>query len=437
VLSELNSPVPSASEGGGRLRARICLLFTFWRCDICARQRPPRQIYSGSVETHKFPLVHVSVHRQKIVRVKPQPPSKRLTRAMTNNLRYAFTKFFRAYYKTLRREIDQAVEAGADPDSMPHYYKGYKKVQTIVCSDGVVVVHFPADDGATRDGFEFYLSLDYDVKTMADRYNQPLPGGNKMEPLIDYQPGESFYRVYSEPRQRRTPFDSEGRELVQEDKWHRLDMVSLSRLETYYDEREAKRQAKEIFATRDQRRGSQAERKYGGVSKVSGALSEDPTDRLIREIIRTKQPASPEEIDRILERVSGATFMGEVKVPPRHRGLEYQGRAVGAKDESLFYHLARRVDEGQWANGTTEEEYLQDLRNAASDPSPRLVLYTLRGGNMAAVFSDNTVPRERLGPDSLDHLFVVYSADRGKIVSGYQVSGLGEVNVSGNPLWLQ
>lgn len=51
------------------------------------------------------------------------------------------------------------------------------------------------------------------------------------------------------------------------------------------------------------------------------------------------------------------------------------------REESLFYHLAKRVDEGQWAEGITGEEYLEDLRSAAQDPSARLVLYTLRGGN--------------------------------------------------------
>jgi hypothetical protein len=110
---------------------------------------------------------------------------------------------------------------------------------------------------------------------------------------------------------------------------------------------------------------------------------------------------------------------------------------VGNREDSLFYHLARRVDEGQWEEGTMEEEYLLDLRSTASDPSARLVLYTLKGGNVAAILSDNVVPQDRRGPDSLDHLFVVYSADRGRIISGYQVSGLEQVNVSGDPLWLR
>jgi hypothetical protein len=101
---------------------------------------------------------------------------------MANRLCYAFAKFFRTYYKTLRREINKAVEAGADSDSIPHYHKGYKKVQTIVCRDGVVVVHYPSAEGAVRDEFEFYLSLDYSVKEMAARYNQDFPGGARWSP---------------------------------------------------------------------------------------------------------------------------------------------------------------------------------------------------------------------------------------------------------------
>ncbi|MDP9487277.1 MAG: hypothetical protein M3Q49_16095 [Actinomycetota bacterium] len=70
--------------------------------------------------------------------------------------------------------------------------------------------------------------------------------------------------------------------------------------------------------------------------------------------------------------------MGEVRVPSRHRGLTYRGRGVRVREESLLYHLAKRVDEPQWAEGTTGEEYLKGLRSAAHDQSARLVLYTPR-----------------------------------------------------------
>ena len=64
-----------------------------------------------------------------------------MTEALSNKLRYQLTRYFRAYYKTLRREIERATESGTDPDSIPHYYKGHKRVQTILCRDGVLIVH--------------------------------------------------------------------------------------------------------------------------------------------------------------------------------------------------------------------------------------------------------------------------------------------------------
>lgn len=365
-------------------------------------------------------------------------PSFRLTPALSNKLRYRYTRYFRAYYKTLRREIEKAVESGTAPDSIPHYYKGYKKVHTILCRDGVLVVHYPAGSGAERDLFEFHKPPGplRTVKEVSVDYNKPLPGGDRMGPLIDYRPGEHFGpRTFGEPRQRVTPMGDSGLEATVEDGWHRLDMVSWSRAHAFSVEADAKRQAKTVFATRDQRRGPDAPNELEGELLVDPA--EDPTDRLIREILRTRQVASQEEADSILERVAAAPFMGEVRVPPRHRGLTYGGREVGAWEDSLFYHLAKRVDEGQWAEGTTEEEYLDDLRSAASDRSSQLALYTLRGGNIAAVVSDNPVPEERRGPDALDHLFVAYSADRATIITGYQVSSIETLNLSEDPLWLR
>lgn len=164
---------------------------------------------------------------------------------------------------------------------------------------------------------------------------------------------------------------------------------------------------------------------------------EDPTDRLIREVLRTRRDASRDEIDGILERIAEAPFMGEVRVPPRHRDLRLGDREVRAREDSLFYHLAKRIDEGQWAEGTTEEEYLEDLRAAARDTYARLALYTLRGGAIAAVLAENPVPEERRGPDALGHLFVAYSADRATIITGYQVSGEETLTLSEDPLWLR
>ena len=166
-------------------------------------------------------------------------------------------------------------------------------------------------------------------------------------------------------------------------------------------------------------------------------LSWDPTDRLIRDLIQTRREATAEEIDRIVRRMATAPFMGVVRVPTRDRGLSYLGRTVGTREDSLFYHLAKRVSEGQWRSGTTETEYLRDLRDAVSDPEARLVVYALEGGNFAAVLAENSVPDTRLGDEPEAYVFVVYSANRGRIFSGYQASSIETISVSENPLWLR
>jgi len=364
-------------------------------------------------------------------------PSFRFTRALSNKLRYRYTRYFRAYYKALRSEIEEAIESGADPDSIPDYYKGYKKVEVVICHDGILVIHRPAGEGANRDIFKFFMPPERPtVKKMSEDYNPPMPGGDTMGPLIEYQPGDHFGPVtYAEPRQRVTPMGDGESEVTVEDKWHRLDMVSWSRVHAFTEEADAKHQAKKVLATRDERRGPDAPNDLEGEKLVDPG--EDPTDRLIREVLRTRQTASREEADRILERISYAPFMGEVRVPPRHRGLTYRGREVQARENSLFYHLAKRVDERQWAEGTSEEEYLEDLHSAALEPSSRLVLYELRGGSIAAVIAENSVPGERRGPDALDYLFVAYSADRATIITGYQVSSTETLSLSEDPLWLR
>lgn len=166
-------------------------------------------------------------------------------------------------------------------------------------------------------------------------------------------------------------------------------------------------------------------------------MSQDPTDRLIRELIRTRREATSGEVERIVNRMATAPFMPTVRVPPRDRALYHRDRTVGIREDSLFYHLAKRVSEGQWRFGTIEAEYLRDLRDAVSNADARLVVYALGSGNFAAILAGNTVAETRLGEVSEDYIFVVYSADRGRILSGYQVSGIETINISENPLWLK
>lgn len=88
---------------------------------------------------------------------------------------------------------------------------------------------------------------------MWHEYDRWHNGGDVLDPLVDYEPGEYFGPVvYTEPRQRVTVMEGEDGdrfEVVQEDMWHRLDMVSWSRVGAYFDEAVAKHQARYVFAT--------------------------------------------------------------------------------------------------------------------------------------------------------------------------------------------
>lgn len=174
---------------------------------------------------------------------------------------------------------------------------------------------------------------------------------------------------------------------------------------------------------------------------MSDALfSQHPVDRLIREIIATRRTVLADEIDRIVDRIATAPFDPEPAAPVRmkHRGLTYQGHTLGARASALSYHLFKRVvDEDQWAFGTTSAEYLADLRETARMPNARVVVYERRGGGMAVVLGPNHLAPHKLGPAALPWIVVVFSADRGTMISGYQASSVAEVNIPEDGLWLK
>ena len=173
-------------------------------------------------------------------------------------------------------------------------------------------------------------------------------------------------------------------------------------------------------------------------------MSEEPsraaTRALIRELVHTERPATPEDIARIRELMAAAPFNpGLAEVVPRLRGREYRGAALGARAPSLAYHLFQRTAvEEQWASQTTEADYVADLSSAVLAPSSRLVVYERRGGNMAASITTtaDVIAPQRLGTRVLPLLLVVYSADRDIIITGYQCSSLEEVSIPREARWL-
>jgi hypothetical protein len=169
-------------------------------------------------------------------------------------------------------------------------------------------------------------------------------------------------------------------------------------------------------------------------------LSQHPADQLIRGLIRSRAAATPGEVSQIVERMLRADFGTEaIPVPSDLRGRAYMGRTIGERELPLVQHLVKRVQEGQWREGTTVSEYLVDLRRAIGWPSARLALYERRGGHVAVTVSltHEVVPMSRLGHVPQANLLVVYSADRSIIVSGYQFSELSKTGIPGDVIWLK
>jgi hypothetical protein len=115
-------------------------------------------------------------------------------------------------------------------------------------------------------------------------------------------------------------------------------------------------------------------------------------------------------------------------------------RAEHARDESLFVHLVRRVlIDAQWAAGTTADRYLSDLRRGVRAGDAKPAGYARRGGFLAATLTptDQAVPAPRRGPRSVPEPLVAYSADRGMVVTGYQVSGRHVAGIPEDARWLR
>jgi hypothetical protein len=169
-------------------------------------------------------------------------------------------------------------------------------------------------------------------------------------------------------------------------------------------------------------------------------VNQHPVDRLIRELIASGRMPDSEELTQIANRMATAPFDTRViPVPVRMQGLVYQNQVLGTRADSLRYHVIKRVlDERQWANGTTPVQYVADLRRAVRNPLSRLGIYARRGGAIAVSLGSTefAVPLSRRTRESLPNLLVVYSADRGTIISGYQASGLEQTGIPEDARWL-
>jgi hypothetical protein len=157
-------------------------------------------------------------------------------------------------------------------------------------------------------------------------------------------------------------------------------------------------------------------------------------------LIQTRRGATNREIAQIIDRIANAPFETIPVHVPRALRLPYEGRILGSREPSFVaHHVKRTLAEAQWSAGTSSIEYLAALRRAAQAPDARLLVYTRQQESCAATLTstEQIVPRERLGVGALPHLLVVYSADRGVIITGYMVSSVATINLPEEVLWLR
>ena len=55
---------------------------------------------------------------------------------------------------------------------------------------------------------------------------------------------------------------------------------------------------------------------------------------------------------------------------------------------------------------------------------------------IAAIVGRNRVPDDRRGPNDQLLMVVIYSADRGQILTGYQIRDTNELNIPDDARWL-
>lgn len=166
--------------------------------------------------------------------------------------------------------------------------------------------------------------------------------------------------------------------------------------------------------------------------------SSDAVDQLIRGlIVAGREPTRPER-RQILDRIAGALFSRVmVEVPRQHRNLLVPGHPIGGRAPSLEYHRAKHTADGQWAASTTTHQYLGDLRRGVRHRSAEFTAYRSGNRSMAAirVRTEDAVPPVRRGRRTQPNLVILYSADWGRILTGFQYRRLEQTDIPTGALW--
>lgn len=171
------------------------------------------------------------------------------------------------------------------------------------------------------------------------------------------------------------------------------------------------------------------------------ADDDDDVARLLTALIDNQRTISSHELRSIRQWLVSLPFNQRiVSVRPELRQVRIDSELLGPRATSLRVHLAKRMTiDGQWTEGTTTTEYIDDLRRAILDDASRLAVYPRRGGSIAicvATAIDDIVPKSRQGPKTLNYMLVVVSVDRGMIVSGYGFSAFDRITIPEDARWL-
>jgi hypothetical protein len=81
------------------------------------------------------------------------------------------------------------------------------------------------------------------------------------------------------------------------------------------------------------------------------------------------------------------------------------------------------------------DEYLDDIHRGAQDGTATVV-YKRNKESIVAIVGPNRILNERRGLNAEPLIAVIYSADRGRILTGYQVRELNELTLPDDPRWL-
>jgi hypothetical protein len=185
--------------------------------------------------------------------------------------------------------------------------------------------------------------------------------------------------------------------------------------------------------------GSDEAKRWRESATVATAARQGNVAVMIKRLAASQIEPNSEQVGQIMTHIAQSGFASRpVNTHKAIVGQVFQGRTLSAREPSLTAHLAKRVlvDE-QWAANTTPDEYMADLQQAIAHRDAKMCLFVGRDKRrVAAILSPNDLPEKHLGARTEPLVFVLYSADHGIIVSGYQISGIETIDLPKDVKWI-